>query len=310
MGFFSIIETFFFISLGITILLVALLVYHFKQRVSSLEQKYESLFDIVSNVAKQLSNIQSAMNSQPIMQRYDAQELYQQMNGLAYLGNINIPSKEYQPHALHNINGGYMQNDGLSNDRTVKKLHEEDDSDENVSEEDDSEEDESSVDDSTDDDSDDEESHDNDSSESSNDSDDYNEPSEERIIVSDDETGKSESVKIINLNANVSVENTEQYSEKGDSLNDIDVEIYELPVQDENIVEYTESNTDEPNLLVKKIDEIVADDSVVIVEKTSAKELYKKMTLSNLKATVVSKGLCSDPSKMKKNDLLKLLEEE
>ena len=112
------------------------------------------------------------------------------------------------------------------------------------------------------------------------------------------------------MNANVSVENTEQYSEKGDSLNDIDVEIYELPVQDENIVEYTESNTDEPNLLVKKIDEIVADDSVVIVEKTSAKELYKKMTLSNLKATVVSKGLCSDPSKMKKNDLLKLLEEE
>lgn len=308
MGFFSIIETFFFISLGITILLVALLVYHFKQRVSSLEQKYESLFDIVSNVAKQLSNIQSAMNSQPIMQRYDAQELYQQMNGLAHLGNINIPSEEYQPHALHNINGVYMQNDGISNDRTVKKLHKEGDSDEDVSEEDDSEEDESCVDDSTDDDSDDEDS--DDSDKSSNDSDDYNEPSEERIIVSDDETGKSESVKIINLNANVSVENTEQYSEKGDSLNDIDVEIYELPVQDENIVEYTESNTDEPNLLVKKIDEIVADDSVVIVEKTSAKELYKKMTLSNLKATVVSKGLCSDPSKMKKNDLLKLLEEE
>jgi hypothetical protein len=303
MGFFSIIETFFFISLGITILLVALLVYHFKQRVSSLEQKYESLFDIVSNVAKQLSNIQSAMKPQPIMQRYGERELYQQMNGLAHLGNINIPSKEYQPHALHNINGGYMQNDALPNHRIIQEP--DDDNSDN-----DSEEDESSVDDSTDDDSDDEESHDNDSSESSNDSDDYNEPFEERIIVSDDETGKSESVKIINLNANVSVENTEQYSEKGDSLNDIDVEIYELPVQDENIVEYTELNTDEPNLLVKKIDEIVADDSVVIVEKTSTKELYKKMTLSNLKATVVSKGLSSDPSKMKKNDLLKLLEEE
>jgi len=304
MGFFSIIETFFFISLGITILLVALLVYHFKQRVSSLEQKYESLFDIVSNVAKQLSNIQSAMKPQPIMQRYGERELYREMNGVTHLGNINIPSEEYRPHTLHNINGVYMQNDGLSNHITVKELHEQDDSDEDVSEED-----EPSDDDSTDDDSDDEESDDN-SSESENDSDDYNEPSEERIIVSDDETGKSESVKIINLNANVSVENTEQYSEKGDSLNDIDVEIYELPVQDENIVEYTESNPDEPNLLVKKIDELVADDSVIIVEKTSAKELYKKMTLSNLKATVVSKGLCSDPSKMKKNELLKLLEEE
>ena len=54
MGLFSIIETFFFISLGITIILVALLVYHFKQRVSALEQKYESLFDIVTGVVKQL----------------------------------------------------------------------------------------------------------------------------------------------------------------------------------------------------------------------------------------------------------------
>ena len=34
------------------------------------------------------------------------------------------------------------------------------------------------------------------------------------------------------------------------------------------------------------------------------------MTLPNLKATVIAKGLCSDPSKMKKSDLLKLLEEE
>ena len=40
------------------------------------------------------------------------------------------------------------------------------------------------------------------------------------------------------------------------------------------------------------------------------KDLYKKMTLPNLKATVVAKVLCSDPSKMKKNEILKLLEEE
>lgn len=296
MGFFSIIETFFFISLGITILLVALLVYHFKQRVSSLEQKYESLFDIVSNVAKQLSNIQSAMISAPAMQQYGEQHLYQQMNELAHLGNINIPS-EYHPHTSHNINTVYMQNGGLSNDKIIQ---EHDDVDDYGSEDDDSENDES-------DDESENESEDNDSSEDDSDNDNI-EVSKEKIIVSDDENGNLESVKIINLNVNV--ENTEQYIEKEDSVNDIDVEIYELPEHDENIVEYTESNTDESHLLVRKIDELVSDESVVIVEKTSAKELYKKMTLSNLKATVISKGLCSDPSKMKKNELLKLLEEE
>ena len=37
-------------------------------------------------------------------------------------------------------------------------------------------------------------------------------------------------------------------------------------------------------------------------------DVYRKMTLQTLKALVITKGLCSDTSKMKKNELLKMLE--
>ena len=67
------------------------------------------------------------------------------------------------------------------------------------------------------------------------------------------------------------------------------------------------------NLHVEKVDESVESESVATTESNTietSKEIYRKMTLSALKSLVISKGLASDPSKMKKNDLLKLLESE
>jgi len=40
----------------------------------------------------------------------------------------------------------------------------------------------------------------------------------------------------------------------------------------------------------------------------SSKEIYRKMTLTALKTLVITKGLCTDPSKMKKPELIKMLE--
>ena len=68
---------------------------------------------------------------------------------------------------------------------------------------------------------------------------------------------------------------------------------------------------EETPIVVRKMEDSLQEqpESTFVIEKASSGDLYKKMTLSNLKATVISKGLCSDPSKMKKNELLKLLEE-
>jgi hypothetical protein len=57
MGVFSFIETFFFISLGITFVLILLLVYHFKQRLTSIEQKGNTMFEIINNIVKEIGLI-------------------------------------------------------------------------------------------------------------------------------------------------------------------------------------------------------------------------------------------------------------
>ena len=62
MGLFNFIETFFFISLGITFILILLLVYHFKQRLSNIEQKNDSMIYIVNNLVKELTTVKQISN--------------------------------------------------------------------------------------------------------------------------------------------------------------------------------------------------------------------------------------------------------
>jgi len=54
MAFFDFIENFFFVSLGITFVLIILLVYHFKQRISSMERKGDTMYELITNVVKEL----------------------------------------------------------------------------------------------------------------------------------------------------------------------------------------------------------------------------------------------------------------
>jgi hypothetical protein len=62
MAFFDFIENFFFISLGITFALILLLVYHFKQRISSMEKKGDTMYELITNVVKELQ-IMKKLNS-------------------------------------------------------------------------------------------------------------------------------------------------------------------------------------------------------------------------------------------------------
>jgi hypothetical protein len=68
MSVFGYMETFFFISLGITFVLILMLVYHFKQRVSFVEQKGDTMFDIINNMVKEMGAIKSLVMSQIMVQ--------------------------------------------------------------------------------------------------------------------------------------------------------------------------------------------------------------------------------------------------
>lgn len=59
MGFFNLVETFFFISLAITFVLIMMLVYHFKDRLTSLESKSETILEIINNLLKENTILKS-----------------------------------------------------------------------------------------------------------------------------------------------------------------------------------------------------------------------------------------------------------
>jgi len=59
MGIFSCIETFFFCSLAISFILILLLVYHFKQRVVTMEQKNDTVVSIINDIAKELASVKA-----------------------------------------------------------------------------------------------------------------------------------------------------------------------------------------------------------------------------------------------------------
>jgi hypothetical protein len=57
MSVFNYIDTFFFISLGITFVLLLLLVLHFKNRLVTLEEKTDTIFEIVNNMVQELNSM-------------------------------------------------------------------------------------------------------------------------------------------------------------------------------------------------------------------------------------------------------------
>lgn len=59
MEFFGFVETFFFISLAITFVLIMMLIYHFKERITVLEKKTNTMFDILTNMVNELNYIRN-----------------------------------------------------------------------------------------------------------------------------------------------------------------------------------------------------------------------------------------------------------
>lgn len=58
---FSFMETSFVVSLGITFILLLLLIYHFKQRLSIAESKQDTMFEIINNLAQEVNNVRAQM---------------------------------------------------------------------------------------------------------------------------------------------------------------------------------------------------------------------------------------------------------
>ena len=248
MGIFSFIETFFFLSLAISFVLILLLVYHFKQRISLLEKKNDTMITIINDIAKEMTMIKCncACNNDNACNKNGMN--YSSMFGSSSSGGVCMMPSSFEIYQELNIPNNSHEIIELSRDE----------------EDDDEEEDDDDDDDEDDDDEDD---------------DDDEEDILGKIIVSDnEETEKQESeINIVS-----------------------ESEIYQEPVS--YIISNTNKEEEEKSHERRSGDFL--DDAGNMVE---ASNLYHKMSLSALKQLVISKNLCADPSKMKKQELLQLI---
>jgi hypothetical protein len=215
-----------------------LLVYHFKQRITALEQKCDTMFEIINNIVKEITIIKTNTLTAPSARNPFSFDFFSKF-------------RKTEP-----VISKTDESDNVT--ATVKNQEEEeeeedddDDEEEEEEEEDDEEEEEED---------DEEEGKENANADANNELDLDEEQEPTKILVLDDEPN---TIKTISID-----------SEKVDDAN---IEMF---------VQKTENS----------------------VKADTSKETYQKMSLAALKSLVTSKGLSSDPNKLKKPELIKLLE--
>lgn len=242
---FQLIDSFFFISLGITFVLLFLMAFHFKNRVSVLEKKNDALTEMCNTIVHEI-------------------HVVKQM--------VTVQVQHPVPSSSTNFNHIPVNTMLYTNQI------------------------------------------------SQNESDDDSDSDDGRETVNSEESGSSKSIdesehddEHLTLEIE-SIEYSDEITDNGDddsNLKNIEseetVEVHNIQMSDDNVHILEDSMED---IEVTKIDEVVHVEEDVASEIPSiSTKSYKKMNVQMLRTMVISKGLCSDPSKMKKQELLKMLDD-
>jgi len=284
-------ESFFILSLGITFVLVLFLVYHFKQRLAILENKCDTTFEIINNVVSELGNIRGAFR----------------IGGAA---QMPAPAPQVQPENAK-INVTISDDDHDVSDYDDDEESDGDDDDEESDGDDDDEEsdgdgdDEESDGDDDDEESDDDVAHDVNESGEDDDNDGGGHGVHDVAESGEDDVNITNTIRIINLD-------NQQEFDIIETVEDLNAETGNRDDHVDDESSHIE-NMEEIQLHVEKLPtgERHLDDSSIassVAESKNNSHIYKKMTLPVLKAYVIEKGLASDPSKMKKQELIQLIE--
>ena len=225
-------EMFFFVSLAITFVLILFLVYHFRQKMTSMENRCDAMFDIINNIVKELNS-----------------------------RNNLVAHSEIPENVLFKPDISYFEQQEMS--KLVVSDNEYDTDDEAES-----------------------------NAESDEESD---EESDDNVIlpeIIDDES----SVKVINMEIQeIDSEIIVNDENQTDNIDEEDPDIHDgLDTESVN------------NIHVEKLETTL--ENVVNDAPNVDMDMYRKMNLNALKALVIEKGYASDTAKMKKVELLKLLE--
>ena len=241
MGIFNMLEMLFFVSLAISFVLIVFVVYHFRQKIIALEDKCDTMFELINNIVKEMNNRNNLIIQQQIPNNIMLEQeipLFVEDTNLTKLDKLVVSESE---------------SEGESQDE-----------------------------------SDDEESDDEESESEDN----------TNYILPEEIDNNDKSVKIISVDMNDIDENVNTVEENIISNECSDIE-------DPDIQDGLDDNTEQ--LYIKKLDETTLENKIENVESIDM-DVYRKMNLTALKALVIEKGYASDTAKMKKAELLHLLE--
>jgi hypothetical protein len=294
---FKFIETFFILSLGVSLLLMMLLIYHFKQRLYKTEEKVDTLFDIIQNLAQEVSSVRNNVAYMVHSQtNYGNNNPFTTSFPLQFV-NMDDVKNDVQVHELDMEYQDLGELDITNHLEHIVELNDEDDED--VTDEDDEDVTDEDDEDVTDeDDEDDEEDEEDEEDDEEND----NQLISEfiKIKIQDDEPMEHVLITDLitdNLHIVEEVPHTQIISEEEQE------EL--LLIGDFDGVREVQLSPDLTSHVSSQPDElVVTDDGEPQVDDI---ESYKKMSLSMLKQIVLTKGLVKDVSRLKKPELLKLL---
>jgi len=360
MGFFNFIETFFFVSLGITFILILLLVYHFKHRLACIEQKSDTMFEIVNTMVKELTALKRTVVLQTELAG-STEPLSAISGGFAEKCVFLSPPNANEEPPISKTTPTFVfssfDNIPIENDLKLKGI----DTDDNYSEDTEGTNDnDNDNDNDTDEENDineytnDENTDDDNDDDNDDEMDDIAEEIEEPDTVAEeleydddyDETNRHleelpplsfsvEPIDTINVEFTEGVEtekhkifyptaNDEEHKHPTEHIETIG-NLVHLPFEDitvskiDDTPEPTITNGDAAIFFATTVPLNTAaptaehDFSFAFTEneqKKNNREIYRKMNISQLRTLVISKGLISDTSGFKKNDLLKLLDTE
>ena len=248
---FNFFEMILLISLAITFVLILFLVYHFKQRITTTEEKTDTMFDIINNMAQEMTNIRTAMNM------------------------VNTPAPPAHITQVPSFTKIAVSDEESDSEYETDSEDEDDGDSERENESDTEREDESD----------------------SEDEDDGNISENEENI---------EQIKHISMDLNNEIDTQINSDDVNSDNNDVDEK------------EQPPTELNDTDLVVEKLDEVVKHIEEEEEEEEESESLdgrityshsnYRKMNLATLRQMVVTRGLSTDTSKMKKNDIISLLE--
>ena len=243
---FSVLESFFFLCLAVSFILILLMVYHFKKRVDALERNNETLVDICKNVVQELDHLKNAQSSFGL-----PKEMSPHTSSTYYPSTLPFVDSDM----LKNI----MMSDGILGGSTVHESP----LDMQVLENSELDEVESC----------------------------HSDDSPAVQELSDDSIAVEELV----VDSIIADDNTEKTVDALDTF-----EIEKNNDKEKDMIQVTKLEETEP------IDDTVSEFSEMDVERRNKSSL-QKMNVQMLRAMVIREGLCTDPSKMKKNELIQLV---